>query len=280
MRQYHFYSSPVRAAGVHVVGVGRLRLSKKKWVSHQRALGSYNISFIRRGRALFESKAAGRLVAETGDCLVFFPGQPYVYQPVANGPWDEWWFQFVGPVPQALENAGEISPARPLYRPADVGEIERLFKRALGIADKGGPAQIRGLPCLAYRILNEVLLGSGDVPRNRNMPMDPLEAIPYKIRQHPERNWDFRALCREHGISHPALFKGFRKEYKTSPHRFLNRERMKIAVQCLTSGMKVSETCFQVGFKDPYHFSRLFKQVIGRPPSAFQQTRKTSVDLT
>ena len=36
----------------------------------------------------------------------------------------------------------------------------------------------------------------------------------------------------------------------------------------------VKEISYQLGFKNPYHFSRAFKQVLGQPPSHYRRTRQ------
>jgi len=45
---------------------------------------------------------------------------------------------------------------------------------------------------------------------------------------------------------------------------------MKLACQHLAYGTSVQESCFKVGMEDPYHFSRLFKKIMGKAPSYYQ----------
>ena len=51
--------------------------------------------------------------------------------------------------------------------------------------------------------------------------------------------------------------------------------RIDKAKQLLANGLSVTETGLQIGFENPFHFSRLFKNIEGISPSQFkQQTAK------
>ncbi len=57
-----------------------------------------------------------------------------------------------------------------------------------------------------------------------------------------------------------------------SPARLFLRCRLERAKALLAnSAMSVKEVAARVGFQDPYHFSRAFKQAFGRPPSQMRQ---------
>ena len=60
----------------------------------------------------------------------------------------------------------------------------------------------------------------------------------------------------------------FKKELGLTPTQFVHRERILQAYRLLHEGsMSVKEAAREVGFSDPFHFSRVFKRVLGIPPS-------------
>ena len=62
----------------------------------------------------------------------------------------------------------------------------------------------------------------------------------------------------------------FKKELGMTPTQFIHRERCLMAAQLLSEGRNnVAETARAAGFSDPYHFSRVFRKTMGRPPSTF-----------
>ena len=61
----------------------------------------------------------------------------------------------------------------------------------------------------------------------------------------------------------------FPGEYGVSPHQYRQRYLMQRACTLLLNRrLSVKETAAMLGFCDEFHFSRLFKKVTGRPPSA------------
>ncbi len=63
----------------------------------------------------------------------------------------------------------------------------------------------------------------------------------------------------------------FKKHDRISPSRYIMRLKLnKAANLLLTTNFKVREIAEQVGFYDPYHFSKNFKQFHGRSPEGYR----------
>lgn len=72
-------------------------------------------------------------------------------------------------------------------------------------------------------------------------------------------------------VSQQYLARLFKAETGLSPVKYLNRLRVEKAKECMrTGGMNISEAALSCGFDNIYYFSRLFKQLEGRPPSAYR----------
>jgi AraC-like DNA-binding protein len=82
-------------------------------------------------------------------------------------------------------------------------------------------------------------------------------------------------LARMLGISQRVLSQRCATLLKTSPAKALLRLRVQYAHQLLTqTEMSVKEVSYRLGFSNPYHFSRVYKQSTGRPPSQDKPTDK------
>jgi AraC-like DNA-binding protein len=67
----------------------------------------------------------------------------------------------------------------------------------------------------------------------------------------------------------------FRRYQGFSPYQYLLRRKMALAAGLLMNpATLVKEAAAQVGFADPYHFSRCFKQVHRIAPKDFQRSLK------
>jgi len=72
------------------------------------------------------------------------------------------------------------------------------------------------------------------------------------------------------GLSAVHLSRLFRRFASESPHVFLSRMKMNHAAELIArNNLSVKSAAAEVGFEDPYHFSRVFKRVHGVAPSRF-----------
>lgn len=71
------------------------------------------------------------------------------------------------------------------------------------------------------------------------------------------------------GRSLASFKRDFASIYHASPARWIRERRMRKAHEMLTATtLPVSDICYSLGFENPAHFSRAFKEFYGRPPSA------------
>ena len=94
----------------------------------------------------------------------------------------------------------------------------------------------------------------------------------------PEQSWEKLAaeagyrpceLAKLCNLSLRTLQRHFRARYGMTLGDWLRELRIKTAYARVTSGEPVKEIAFDLSFKQLSHFSRVFKQAYGVPPSAF-----------
>lgn len=79
-------------------------------------------------------------------------------------------------------------------------------------------------------------------------------------------------IVRVTAVEPTRLCRLFRRFQGLSPYQYLLRCKMALAAERLMApGVLVKEVAAQVGFADPYHFSRVFKQVHHLSPAGFRQ---------
>jgi AraC-like DNA-binding protein len=63
----------------------------------------------------------------------------------------------------------------------------------------------------------------------------------------------------------------FRKAFNTTPHQYLTERRIEKAKELLSSsGLTVTDVCFEVGFESLGSFSSLFHKRVGHPPISYR----------
>ncbi|MBQ8345384.1 MAG: helix-turn-helix domain-containing protein [Clostridia bacterium] len=80
------------------------------------------------------------------------------------------------------------------------------------------------------------------------------------------------------GVSETCFYQHFRAWSGVSPVEYRNQMRMAAAASLLRhSNFSIRQIASQVGFDDPYYFSRLFKEKNGSSPKAYRTEQRESV---
>ena len=75
-------------------------------------------------------------------------------------------------------------------------------------------------------------------------------------------------------VSSPYLCSLFRRYGDQSPYQYLLRLKMNAAAERLAQpGALVKSVADEMGFTDPFHFSRTFRRVLGISPVKFRRMR-------
>jgi transcriptional regulator GlxA family with amidase domain len=73
-------------------------------------------------------------------------------------------------------------------------------------------------------------------------------------------------------VSEAHFIRTFRATFGETPHRYLQRRRVERAMFLLRStDRSVTDICFDVGFSSLGTFSRVFRDVVGEPPSVYRE---------
>ena len=83
---------------------------------------------------------------------------------------------------------------------------------------------------------------------------------------------DVPTLARIACVSEAHFIRTFRAAFGETPNRYLQRRRVERAMFLLrTTDRSVTDICMDVGFSSLGTFSRVFRDVVGEPPSAYRR---------
>lgn len=101
-----------------------------------------------------------------------------------------------------------------------------------------------------------------------------LERVAALLREQPDRDWRTPALARRVGVSANWLAARFRARFGMTIDRYRLAQRVELARLLLGStAMGVRAIGERVGLPDPQHFNKVFRAIIGVPPSACRGDR-------
>ncbi|SMX45988.1 helix-turn-helix domain-containing protein [Actibacterium lipolyticum] len=72
--------------------------------------------------------------------------------------------------------------------------------------------------------------------------------------------------------------RAFRDRIGLTPQKFRELKRMEFAIHRLDSGLTVKQVAIELGYSDPYFFSRQFKRHIGASPSRYRARNAMDMD--
>ena len=227
----------------------------------------------------FVNRGHGRLhLGETdhelrpGSFFLYGPLLPHRIESSPENPLGKYFVGFTGRGVEAFFRSYEIEPG--LVARCEKGEA---IRRAFDTLIERGVRKSRFARPVCALITRQLLLMCRDDAAN---PVD-TESQSYaayaRVRQFIEGNFlDVHTLdgvARGCGMEAPYLCRLFARYHDETPYRFLTRLRMDHAAQILLEeAASVRTVAERLGFKDAFHFSRVFKAVHHVPPSRFRQS--------
>jgi len=209
-----------------------------------------------------------------GTVFFLYPGIDHTFDPYPETLWTEYWLVFNGA--EAERRFGNLLPQKTLHPcgiiPGLADAYEDLYHDMRSRATNTPELQCYGL----HRIL-------GLIYRHLNRPnapeLSPLitSAIAAMQRQLAEPTIDLPELAGKFGVSYETLRKQFRRQTGRAPHEYFLEMKITAARNLLWSGYSIKETADELGFNDPYYFSRLFKLHSGLSPSQLVVGRSRNV---
>lgn len=267
--RYFFPRSTKKNQGLTVVGAGweecqdDFRIDRPSFRYQALELIDTGEWEVRQGRG-----KAQRL--RPGGIFLYGPGTRCSVSAVGGGPHGKYFLDVTGrDCEEVLREAGLREGC--VFMTAAQGGVAALFEQLIGCANLTGNLSDSLALVLARAIFfrasaEKSLAARGGGPTNGSFE---------RCRKFLEARYTdlegIGAAARACHVSPEYFSRLFRKHTGTTAERYLKKLRLNQAVRLLQqSGLSVKEIALQVGFKDPFHFSKAFKSDHGVSPSHFR----------
>jgi AraC-like DNA-binding protein len=231
----------------------------------------YSLEFVSHGEGVLQIGEAEEKL-RPGSFFVYGPSQFHRIESAKTNPLGKYFVGFTGPGVGSFLESFKMEPGTISHCPQ--GEsIRRLFDTLI---DRGIRKSGLARPLCATITRQLLLMCRDDAMEPGNTEGAAFAAYSrakdYIERNHLESN-TLNGIAEACGIDAPYLCRLFSKHHNESPYRYFTRLRMEHALRLLLeSGSSVKSVAAALGFKDAFHFSRVFKSVHHVPPSRFRQT--------
>ena len=270
-RRFYLDLAPPSAKPMAVVCGGYERCAPT-YAIHRPTFPYYSIEFVVRG--------AGSLRLGGGE-FALFPGVVFSYGPGisqdiatdALDPLVKYFVDFTGSraVRLLCKHAPQPGSAARVFA---LGEIETILDDLILNGLRGTPLGAR----ICDVLLEHLILKIADSLMPWEATETPAFATYRRCRQHIQsqhlRLQTQAQVARECHVDPAYLCRLFQRYDHQTPYQYLMRLKMNLAAERLRDpGMLVKQVAAEMGFSDPFHFSRAFKKVFGLSPDAFRRLR-------
>ncbi|HYE07544.1 MAG TPA: AraC family transcriptional regulator [Planctomycetota bacterium] len=239
-----------------------------------RTLDEFQLHLISRGAGTFESDDGQPRAIAPGAVFLLFPGAWHRYRPDPAQGWDEWWIGFDGEQARRIMRAPFFSAERPLIAAGAHDDLTEHFTAILAILRDDRPHMQRLLAGLTGMLLAslQARVAAGGVDRHGTRAVQQAKRL---IAEAVARPVDGHVLADAIGVGYHWLRRAFRQQTGLSLHDYHTQLRIHAAMQRLEQGdASVADIARQLGFDDPYYFSRVFRRQAGLSPQRWQRQRR------
>ncbi|MDF7823900.1 AraC family transcriptional regulator [Pontiellaceae bacterium B12227] len=269
---YYLNLTPERDDQEVVVCGGREQCSPSYRIERN-SFRFFSIEFVSSGRGTLTMNGQPYPL-RPGAIYCYGPRTKHIIETDAENPMLKHFVDFSGSSLVKLMKSTAFSGGQPLFvsRPF---RIRSIFENLITT----GNNESRNRNALCALLLRQLILQADDFAMEPEAAFSPAWQTYMRCRQYIERNYlevpnigNVAEACFVDQAYLSRLFKRFAEE---SPLHLLTRLKMSKAADLLSSGdLLIKQVGEEVGFSDPYHFSRVFKRVYGIPPETFTKTAR------
>lgn len=233
---------------------------------------NYVIHFVLDGKGVF-SIGGKNYTLEPGSGFLIPPGELAFYQADEKEPWTYVWVGFSGNKAQNYISDIGLSSHTPIFSSTEHEGLSACIKDMIEHNTYGVANELRRVGQL-YVFLSMITKENTvekHVEKDNQYVKRAIEFIqsnyhiPIKVTDIAEY------VC----INRSYLYSLFQESTKMSPHQFLSRYRIaKAAELLLTSSLSIESICYSVGYKDPFVFTKAFKQTMKMSPTMYRKEKK------
>lgn len=267
LRPIHSPIGTIRLAGVNQGGRGGGMNG-----TPLRVLPCYGLNYVMNGEGGYRDRRHRFVRVPKEHVVLFFPGLAHGCGTATGEFWDEFWFEFEGPVFDLMRRSGVLNPQRPV-RPAEGRDY--WFRRFFNIIPPQHlrlktPSEV--IITRFVTILTEMLADTKT--EDEPSPKDDWVTVACRLLSDsdPAEGDSVASVARKVGFSYESFRKKFRAAVGFSPGQFHMDARIDRAAALLHQGRKtIKEIAASLDFCDEFYFSRCFKRRFGQSPRQFRR---------
>ncbi len=249
--------------GLWICHCNRGLVSQNRFAGRFRYFEYYSLSHLYEGGGDYRRPSVGSQAMAAGDAILMAPRVVHWYG-AGESAYREDSVCFAGPVADALLKCGVVASGI-----IAMGRARRLLPIMELASNPGRDAQINAnaaLQALLVELYNENR-------RNRaEKEPHPIAELLSEIRKNARKWWTVSEMAEFCSLSQAQFRRVFRAYTGVLPKLYVDQLKVRQIGERLTSGSEpVTRIAAEFGYRDPFHFSRRFKDLTGFSPKRYRQ---------
>jgi len=240
-----------------------------------RVLNDFGFVYLTEGRGQYWAIPGKPQLVRAGIVMVILPGIWHNYAPSTETGWVEHWVLFNGAVAQRWQKENLLPKQPHILLPGINEQLLSLFEELIELARVHHPYSNQSQAAVTMKIFAKILFliqHRQDTSSGNNFSI--IEKAKCYLHDHWNKQVDMKDLAESLDIS----YRHFRRLFKSSagmpPQSYLSNLKIIQAKKLLEEPFAIKKIARMAGFKDPCHFSRLFKQKVGMSASQWRKQYK------
>jgi AraC-like DNA-binding protein len=270
-RRFYLNLSPAPRTDLAVVS-GGVEHCTPDYVIRRKSFPFYAVEFVARGGGRLRFKQAEhRLLPRS--VFSYGPGVAHEISTDPDHPLTKYFVDFTGVqaarlLESCLLRSGTVSQ---IFPPS---EIQPLFDELIRCGLRSTPQTSRICARLLEGLLLQVAESRAPLPGRETLAFTTYQRCRDYILCHFLRLRTLEQIARECHVDNAYLCRLFKRYDHQTPYRLLIRLKMNYAAERLqTPGILAKQIAEEIGFTNPFHFSRAFKSVFSVSPRTLTQMR-------
>jgi AraC-like DNA-binding protein len=254
------------------VACGGLEHCQPEYAIHRDTFPFYSLEYVARGHGELKFRGAAHLL-QSGRIFAYGPRVPQHITGRQSDPLAKYFVNFVGTGALTLLRSCRLTPGH-VSQVFPPNAVAPLFDELIESGLHAGRCSADLCASLLESILLKIASAKAPLEGVETPGFATYQQCRRYIEQHFLRLHTLEQIARECHANNAYLCRLFGRYDHQTPYQYLLRLKVNhAATRLLQPDLLVKQVAGEVGFSDPFHFSRAFKNILGLSPNTFRRTR-------
>jgi len=267
-RRFYINLQPDRSTKLAVV-CGGLEHCASEYEIRRKNFPYYSIEYVISGGGNLQLRKSEH-VLQSGRLFSYGPMVPHHIVGKKNDPLVKYFVDFTGTEASKLLRSCQmpLGSVAQVYPP---NTLSSIFDEIIDVGLHGGRYGNRLCRMLLECLIQKIEMASAPFQGAETLAFATYRHCRAHIEKHFLRLRTLEQIALECHANNAYLCRLFHRYDQQTPYQYLLRLKMNYAAQRLQSaGALIKQVAEETGFADPFHFSRVFKNVLGLSPAVFR----------